>query len=637
MNKTLLIIAMTLCLIPSAGLGQSNRLANAGKPGLYVRSLDGVLRLQDDEMDLATAALIASEYWSDMVHGRRYLDRLDEMALEIKRRLHERRIHATHRAIPVINQYLFDELGFKAISHANDPNDLFLHSVMDRRQGYCLSLSVLYLSLAERVGLDMYGVVVPGHFFVRYENGRTRINIETTSNGASPPDEHYITKFNISETSRDTVYMKNLTKRQTLGCFFNNLGNVYNDIGDSETAMLALERAVAINPTLSESRANLGNIYLKKGRVDEAVRQYRAAIELNPNDPRTYNNIGNAYMELDRLDYAAMSYRDALALDPNFVDAYRNLALVFTKQEKYDNALAQLKQAIGIAPKDAAAHSQLGELYCRTHRYSEAISAYGKAISLDRKSPEAYYGLALCYRQLGQASNEIQAYRNALSINPDMLPALVDLGTAYFNQGNSDAAIQSYVRAAQLKPGDAWIHRSIGAAYSKKGEFSKAIGAFLIALRQDPNGAAQTYYDLALCYRRLGQTAEEIRAYENALEIAPDMVPALLGLGNAQFVGEDYDAAIQSFTRAAKLKPDNASIYYNIGAAYSNKNDFAKAIDVYLTAIGLDPNLAEAHQNLAYAFYMVRKYDLAWKHVGTAQKLNAKVPRELVAAIKDQL
>ena len=41
--------------------------------------------------------------------------------------------------------------------------------------------------------------------------------------------------------------MKNLNKRQSLGCFFNNLGNVYSEIGDVNTAMLALERAVTIN------------------------------------------------------------------------------------------------------------------------------------------------------------------------------------------------------------------------------------------------------------------------------------------------------------------------------------------------------------------------------------------------------
>ena len=127
---------------------------------------------------------------------------------------------ATYRAVGVINEYLFDELGFKSIQQASDPNDLFLHSVLDRKQGYCLSLSILYLSLGERLGLPLYGVVVPSHFFVRYDDGRIRFNIETTGKGGNASDEHYIKKFKVPQGDHDSIYMLNLNKMQTLGCFF---------------------------------------------------------------------------------------------------------------------------------------------------------------------------------------------------------------------------------------------------------------------------------------------------------------------------------------------------------------------------------------------------------------------------------
>jgi hypothetical protein len=58
MKKILLTAAVLLTAVQAGALAQGSRLANAGKAGLYVRSLDEVLRLQDDEMDLATAALI---------------------------------------------------------------------------------------------------------------------------------------------------------------------------------------------------------------------------------------------------------------------------------------------------------------------------------------------------------------------------------------------------------------------------------------------------------------------------------------------------------------------------------------------------------------------------------------------------
>ncbi len=534
MKRILLIVAVLVSVAPRHAAGQDSRLANAGKAGLYVKSLDAVLRLQDSEMDLATATLIASEYWSDVVAGRRYLERLDAMALEIRERLRRQRLRVGYRAIPIINDYLFGELGFKTIPHADDPNDLFLHSVMDRRQGYCLSLSVLYLALAERLGLDVYGVVVPGHFFVRYDNGRMRFNIETTSGGANPTDDHYIEKFHVPRNGRDTIYMKNLTKRQTLGCFFNNLGNVYNDIGDTDTARRALERAVTINPTLSESRANLGNIYLQKELVSDAIAQYQAALEMNPNDPKTYNNLGNAFVQIDRLDRAIPSYRKSLSLDPNFADAYRNLALAHTKQEQYRQALGVLRQALNIEPESAAIYDQLGDVYERLKEPYKAIAQYQKALSLKRDSAETYFGLGLCYRQLGQVSNEIGAYRNALAIKPDMPAALVNLGNAYFGQKDYDSAIECYIQAVTVKPNDAWI-------------------------------------------------------------------------------------------------------YYNLGSAYSSKRDYTQAVTAYQHAVTIDPGIADAHHGLACGLYMLKQYDLAWKHINLAKRLGAQVSDDQIEAIKSRL
>ncbi len=132
-------------------VGSDKPLANENKDGLYARSIDQVLRLDEQEIDLATAALIVSEQWSDIVHGRRYLAQLDDMAVEIRSRLKAKKLAADYRAIDVINRYLFDELGFKSVKEATDPNDLFLHSVLDKKKGYCLSLSILYLSLTELI------------------------------------------------------------------------------------------------------------------------------------------------------------------------------------------------------------------------------------------------------------------------------------------------------------------------------------------------------------------------------------------------------------------------------------------------------------------------------------------------------
>ena len=196
------IFSSIICILilSSALFAQRNApLANEGRSGLFARSIEQVLRLRDRDVDLATAVLISSELWSDhwseIVNGRIYLSELDEMAREIRESLRRRNLGADFRAIPIINDYLFDKQGFKSIAEANDPNSLFLHTVIDKKEGYCLSLSILYLSIGERLGIPLHGVVVPGHFFVRYDDGRVRFNFETTSNGGNASDEHYIKKF----------------------------------------------------------------------------------------------------------------------------------------------------------------------------------------------------------------------------------------------------------------------------------------------------------------------------------------------------------------------------------------------------------------------------------------------------------
>ena len=529
MKKILLTIICALFLTIWASPGQSEPLANANKDGLYARSIEYVLRLDEEEVDLGTAALIVSEQWSDMVEGRRYQSDLDNMAREIRERLKEKRIPTNYKAVAVINDYLFNELGFKAISDANDPNDLFLHTVMDKKQGYCLSLSVLYLSIGERLGLPLYGVVVPGHFFVRYDDGRTRFNIETTSKGGYADDEHYINEFKVPKVN-GSIYMTNLNKIQTLGCFFNNLGNSYNKVGDTGQATLAFERAIEINPSLAESHVNLGNIYLEKDKIRDAIREYEDALEIDPGNSKPHNNLGNAYIKQGRFSEAALHYTRAIELEPNYIDAYKNLATVYCEQEKFGRAASQLRQAIFIEPQDPNLHKQLGDVYRRMDDYVKGIFQYKKALEIKRNFAEAYYGLALCYNKTDSTDDEIQAYKKALAIKPDMVAALVGLGNVYFKKQDYGAAIEQYKKASLITPGDNTIHYNLGAAYSNEGQYKQAAIEYEKAIEIDPkmgdahNGLAYALYRLEkynLAWQHL-KTAEEL-----GVEVPKDLRAAI--------------------------------------------------------------------------------------------------------------
>ncbi len=96
-----------------------------------------------------------------------YRTRLDQMARELRERLTGRE---TPRAtIEVCNHYLFQMLGFRGNQQDYyDPDNSYLHRVLDRRLGIPISLSVLYLLVGKRLGLPLFGVNLPGHFLLTW-------------------------------------------------------------------------------------------------------------------------------------------------------------------------------------------------------------------------------------------------------------------------------------------------------------------------------------------------------------------------------------------------------------------------------------------------------------------------------------
>jgi len=527
-KKAFLLITGLVAVIFTVPCFASEPLANQNLQGLYVRSIEQVLRLPPEEIDVGTSALIISEAWSNVVAGRRYQQQLDDIATEIRSRLKTPK--PTIAAIPVINDYLFDELKFKSVEKADNPEDLFLHSVLERRQGYCLSLSILYLAIGERLGLPLYGVVVPGHFFVRYDDGQKRFNIETTSKGGIVSDDEYIRRFNVPKNS-DTIYMTNLNKLQTLGCFCNNLGNVYIDINNVDQAMAALQCAVYINPTLAESRMNLGNIYLRKDRVDDAIAEYQRAIKIKNDDGKTHNNLGIAYQHRGWLNDAVSEHTFAIRLDANFIDAYRNLAGDYIKLNQLAEARTTLIQALNIEPKNALLYRELGDIYLRSEDYKEAIHRFEKALKLKPELAEAYYGLGFCYNKLKEPDKEIDNYRKALEIDPSMYDARLNLGNAYFAKGNLDAAIEQYNKAIQLKTDDSKLYYNLGAAYSNKGSYEQAYAYYSKAIELEPK-MADAHYGMAFVQYKLKNYDQALKHIQTAeqlgVKINPDLLKAIL-------------------------------------------------------------------------------------------------------------
>ena len=119
-----------------------------------------------EHINLARAALrFSQEIGYPGLAIERYLQRLDDLA-------DAARLSMPFQESPVqqgvsLARYLFQESGFQGNSQKyNDPRNSYLNEVLDRKLGLPISLSVIFLAVAERLGLPADGIGLPGHFIV---------------------------------------------------------------------------------------------------------------------------------------------------------------------------------------------------------------------------------------------------------------------------------------------------------------------------------------------------------------------------------------------------------------------------------------------------------------------------------------
>ena len=136
-----------------------------------------IASLPDDQIDLAYGALLIAKAAYPDLDEARYLKRLDQMASRIARLIKSDFDPAD--IVKRINQVLFKEEKLQGNrENYYDPDNSYLNRVLDRKTGIPITLSLIYIEVAGRIGLDMRGIGLPGHFIAAlyHESGKTYID-----------------------------------------------------------------------------------------------------------------------------------------------------------------------------------------------------------------------------------------------------------------------------------------------------------------------------------------------------------------------------------------------------------------------------------------------------------------------------
>jgi regulator of sirC expression with transglutaminase-like and TPR domain len=230
-----------------------------------------IARLPDAEIDLAEAALLVAAEEFPGLDVQAYLHRLDALAERVRRRLvlsrRWERGDADEAALEALHTVLFDEEGFvgevagTADGGLYPPRNSFLNDVMDRKRGMPITLSVIYVEVARRAGLDAVGIAAPLHFIVQFRGRHTSTLVDPFNRGQRL-DPAALPEAQIIPATRKAILARILT----------NLKHVYIRRQQYMKALAAIERILAVNPSPGEVRdrglvlQKLGEHLLREGR-----------------------------------------------------------------------------------------------------------------------------------------------------------------------------------------------------------------------------------------------------------------------------------------------------------------------------------------------------------------------------------
>ena len=250
----------------------------------------------DEAIDLAEGALLIAAEEYPQLDISAYKSRLQALGATLRQRL--RPDIGTTESILALNRYLFDELKFHgAAENYYDPRNSFLNDVLDRRVGIPITLSILYIIVGRRIGLELDGVSFPGHFLVRCPVRDGTVVLDPFHKGIS-------------------LGIDDLQKR---------LAPLQGGVAPSRTEVAAMLTAASNREILTRLLRNLRGIYLHFNQLQQALVATSRILTLTPGNAVEWRERAGLHHRLECFRAALGDYQNYLALAPEAedVDAIR--------------------------------------------------------------------------------------------------------------------------------------------------------------------------------------------------------------------------------------------------------------------------------------------------------------------------
>ena len=201
--------------------------------------------------------------------------------------------------------------------------------------------------------------------------------------------------------------------------FLDTLAHAYRRLGDYPAAIAWYRKAVAAQPSASDTRYDLAVTLQEAGRLPEALHEIEQALQRDSSRPEAFDVLGIARLSEGKPEEALAQFDRAAALDPASPRTQNNRGNVLRELKRLDEAEAAYRRAIALAPSYADPWNGLGALEVEQGRPKEAVVCFARAIALAPENHEARLNLGIALETAGDLASAVSAYRDFLRASKD--------------------------------------------------------------------------------------------------------------------------------------------------------------------------------------------------------------------------
>ena len=219
----------------------------------------------------------------------------------------------------------------------------------------------------------------------------------------------------------------------------------------------AAQRALAIDPTLSEAHAALGNTLTSYDwNWTEAESSFKRSLELDPNSASAHYRYGTEYLiSVGRYDEAVAEVKRALEIEPLDLNMMTNLARVYLYGRNPDKALEQARKAFDLEPKFLVGRLVLGKVYNGMDLYDDAIRLSENSLQTDPSNQHMLWIGGYAYAKSGRRREAEEVIRKFGDIEKTHYVVHTFVASIYGALGDKDKAFAELEKAFGQR--DAWL------------------------------------------------------------------------------------------------------------------------------------------------------------------------------------